>query len=180
MNLVRAMWTEESPVTFESDYHDVEELYLEPKPVQDGGPDVLVGGGGEDLTLKAVADLADRWNVPGVGPETFAHKLGVLEGHCETFGTDFDAIEKTVAQTVVIRDDAADAHEVYEDLQGETAAADPTPRGEYRGLIGTVEDVKEGVDEFEEAGAEMIVLRAERNDPETIDRLVEDVVPEMR
>ncbi|GGM68224.1 alkanesulfonate monooxygenase SsuD/methylene tetrahydromethanopterin reductase-like flavin-dependent oxidoreductase (luciferase family) [Halarchaeum rubridurum] len=179
VNLVRAMWTEESPVTFESDYHDVEELYLEPKPVQDGGPDVLVGGGGEDLTLKAVADLADRWNVPGVSPEAFAHKLDVLEGYCEDFGTDYDAIEKTVLQTVIVRDDEDDAHAVYEDLQNETAAADPTPRGEYRGLVGTPAQVKAGIERFEAEGAEMVMLRAERNDPETIDRLVEDVVPEM-
>ncbi|MFB6179820.1 MAG: LLM class flavin-dependent oxidoreductase [Halorientalis sp.] len=177
VDLIQAMWTKSSPLSHETPSHSVEDLYLEPKPVQNGGPDVLIGGGGEELVLKAVADLADRWNVPGVSPDVFAHKLDVIEGYCEQFGTDFDAIEKTVLQTAVIRDSAEAAHETYERLQRETAAADPTPRDEHRGLVGTPEDVIEGLETFGELGAEMVMLRAERNDPETIDRLVETVVP---
>lgn len=177
VDLLRAMWTEASPLSHDTPTHSVEDLYLEPKPVQDGGLDVLVGGGGEDLLVKAVADLADRWNVPGVSPETFAHKLDVLEGYCDRFGTDFDAIEKTVLQTAVVRDDREAAHEAYERLQGETAAADPTPRDEHRGLVGTPEDAIAVVEAFADRGAEMVMLRAERNDPETIDHLTDTVVP---
>ncbi|MFB6079772.1 MAG: LLM class flavin-dependent oxidoreductase [Haloferacaceae archaeon] len=177
VDLVRAMWTEPSPLSHETQTHAVEDLYLEPKPVQDGGPEVLIGGGGEDLLLKAVADRADRWNVPGVSPRTFSHKLDVLAGHCDRFGTDFDAIEKTVLQTVVIRETADAAHGAYERLQRETAAADPTPRDDHRGLVGTPDDVVRGIEAFADRGAEMVILRAERNDPETVDRLVETVVP---
>lgn len=179
VSLVRAMWREDSPLSHETARHSVEDLYLEPKPVQDGGPDVLVGGGGEDLLLKAVADVADRWNVPGVSPDAFERKLGILEEYCERFGTDFDAIEKTVLQTVVIRDSPEAAHDAYERLQRETAAADPTPRDDHRGLVGTPEDVLEGLETFGDLGAEMVMVRAERNDPETIDRLVKDVLTDM-
>lgn len=170
------MWTTPSPLSHETPRQRVEDLYLEPKPVQDGGPDVLVGGG-EELVLKAVADLADRWNIPGVSPAAYAHKLDVLAGHCERFGTDFDAIEKTVLQTAVIRDSADAAHDAYERLTRETAAADPTPREDYRGLVGTPDDVLDRLDAFADLGVEMVMLRAERNDPETIDHLVETVVP---
>ncbi|MFB6171050.1 MAG: LLM class flavin-dependent oxidoreductase [Haloarculaceae archaeon] len=179
VDLVRAMWGEPSPLSREMDYHSVADLYLDPKPVQAGGPDVLVGGGGEDLLLKAVADLADRWNVPGASPETFAHKRGVLERYCEQFGTDADAIEKTVLQTAVVRETTTAAHDAYERLQGETAAADPAPREEYRGLVGTPAEVCERLEAFADRGAEMVMLRAERNDPETIDRLLDEVVPEL-
>ncbi|SEO20592.1 Flavin-dependent oxidoreductase, luciferase family (includes alkanesulfonate monooxygenase SsuD and methylene tetrahydromethanopterin reductase) [Halorientalis persicus] len=179
VSLVQAMWRKSSPLSHETDRHSVEDLYLEPKPVQDGGPDVLVGGGGEDLLLKAVADLADRWNVPGVSPDAFERKLGILAEYCERFGTDFDAIEKTVLQTAVIRDSAEAAHDAYERLQRETAAADPTPRDDHRGLVGTPEEVLDGLETFDELGAEMVMVRAERNDPETIDHLVEDVLTSM-
>ncbi|MFB6163736.1 MAG: LLM class flavin-dependent oxidoreductase, partial [Haloarculaceae archaeon] len=177
VEIIEAMWTEASPLTKETPGHTVEDLYLEPKPVQDGGPDVLVGGGGEALLLKAVADLADRWNVPGASPEQFEHKLGVISEYCEQFGTDFDAIEKTVLQNAVIRADAEAAHETYERLQAETAAADPAGRDEYRGLVGTPQDVVDRLERFGDLGAEMVMLRAERNDPETIDHLVDEVLP---
>ncbi|MFB6106311.1 MAG: LLM class flavin-dependent oxidoreductase [Halobacteriaceae archaeon] len=175
--LVRAMWTRQSPLTYETPSFGVEDLYLEPKPVQDGGPDVLVGGGGEDLLLKAVADVADRWNVPGVGPDAFDHKCDVLAGYCDRFGTDPDAVEKTVLQTAVIRDTTAAAHEAYERLQAQTAAASPTPRDEYRGLVGTADEVLARLGAFADRGADAVMVRAERNDPETLDRLVDTVVP---
>ncbi|MFB6130424.1 MAG: LLM class flavin-dependent oxidoreductase [Salinigranum sp.] len=179
IRLVRRMWTEESPLTAETDFHSVSDLYLEPKPLQDPRPDVLVGGGGEQLTLKAVADLADRWNVIGVDPAGFAHKREVLADNCETFGRDVDAIEKTVLQTAVIRETTEAAHAAYERLRGETAAGDPAPREEHRGLVGTPAEVTETIEAFDEVGAEMVILRAERNDPETIDSLVDDVVPDL-
>ena len=180
VRLIEAMWTEESPVTYRGEHYEIEDCILEPKPVQEPRPDVLVGGGGEQLTLKAVADVADRWNVPGVSPDEFARKCDVLADHCETFGTDYDAIEKTVFQPAVIRETSEAAHEAYEEFQRETDAGEPTPREDYRGLVGTPAEVSEEIDRFEERGAEMVMVRAERDDPETLEYLLEDVVPDLR
>ncbi|RKD93447.1 TIGR03560 family F420-dependent LLM class oxidoreductase [Halopiger aswanensis] len=180
VELIEAIWTEESPVTYRGDHYEIEDLILEPKPVQEPRPDVLVGGGGEQLTLKAVADLADRWNVPGVSPDEFERKCDVLADHCETFGTDYDAIEKTVFQGAVIRETTEEAHEAYEAFQRETDAGQPTPREEYRGLVGTPGEVSAEIEAFEERGAEMVMLRAERDDPETLEYLLEEIVPDLR
>ncbi|MXR52271.1 LLM class flavin-dependent oxidoreductase [Halovenus sp. WSH3] len=176
VRLCRTLWSEPSPVSFDSESITVEDVIHEPKPLQEGGPEVLVGGNGEDLTLKAVADLADRWNAPAVSPDAFERKVDVLGEYCEAFGTDPAAIEKTVLQTAVIRDDREGAHEAYERVRSETAAG-PTPREEYRGLIGTPEDVIDRLQRFESLGAGMAMVRAERNDPETIDHLCETVLP---
>lgn len=175
-NLCRTLWTESSPASFESDSITVEDVIHEPKPRQDGGPEILVGGNGEQLTLKAVADLADRWNAPGVSPEAFERKVDILGDYCEDFGTDVGDIEKTVLQTAVIREDHEAAHAAYERITEQTAAG-PTPREEYRGLIGTPSDVIDRLVRFEELGAEMVMVRAERNDPETLDYLCETVLP---
>ena len=66
---------------------------LNPAPTRD--IPVLIGGGGEKVTLRIVAEHADIWHGFG-NVETIAHKLGVLRGHCEAVGRDFDEIEKSV------------------------------------------------------------------------------------
>jgi probable F420-dependent oxidoreductase len=66
---------------------------LTPPPV--GDLPILVGGGGEQVTLRIVAEYAQLWN--GFGPpERFAHKNRVLDGWCERLGRDPATIERTV------------------------------------------------------------------------------------
>jgi probable F420-dependent oxidoreductase len=57
---------------------------------------ILVGGGGEKVTLRLVAEHADAWNTFGP-PSNYAHKNGVLDQWCEKVGRDPAAIERTVA-----------------------------------------------------------------------------------
>ncbi len=67
--------------------------HLTPPPV--GDLPILVGGGGEQVTLRIVAEHADWWNTMGPA-ETFAHKSGVLERWCDETGRDPDSIVRTV------------------------------------------------------------------------------------
>jgi hypothetical protein len=87
------MWAEKR-TTFHGRYFHVEDAILEPKPMQKPRPPVMIAGGGEQLTLRAVARLADACNVGG-DPEMVRHKLSVLRGHCEAAQRDYGAIEKT-------------------------------------------------------------------------------------
>jgi probable F420-dependent oxidoreductase len=66
---------------------------LEPGPV--GPLPLLIGGGGERVTLRLVATHADAWNSFGP-PEVFRHKNGVLDRWCAEVGRDPAAIERTV------------------------------------------------------------------------------------
>ena len=66
---------------------------LEPAPL--GGLPILIGGGGEKVTLRLVARFADAWNTFGP-PENFAHKSAVLDQWCADLGRDPSEIERTV------------------------------------------------------------------------------------
>lgn len=176
IRLVRAMWTEESPVTYVGDHYQLEDAIVEPKPVRDPHPPVLVGGGGEQLTLRVTARLADRWNIPGRHPDTYAHKLDVLRGHCDDVGREYDEIEKTVANTVVVRETTEAAHEAYEEIMAGTAAG-PTPRDDYRGAVGTPAEVATEIEAFADLGVSLFMIKVPKNDPETIDRFIDDVLP---
>src|SRR5467141_4470611 len=106
VRLILAMWTEKR-TTFHGRYFHVEDAILEPKPVQKPRPPVMIAGGGEQLTLRAVARLADACNVGG-DPEIVGHKLGILRRHCEAEGRNYDEIERTsVISFVMARDEAA-------------------------------------------------------------------------
>ena len=76
---------------------------LNPAPV--GELPLLIGGGGEKVTLRLVAKYADAWNTFGP-PENFAHKSAVLDEWCEREGRDPSEIERTVA----VNDD--DVHDI--------------------------------------------------------------------
>ena len=64
VRLVLAMWTEKR-TTFQGKYFQAQDAILEPKPVQKPHPPVMIGGGGEQLTLRAVARWANACNVGG-------------------------------------------------------------------------------------------------------------------
>lgn len=67
---------------------------LNPPPV--GKLPILIGGGGEKVTLKLVAQHAQMWHAFG-DVDTFRRKDEVLRGHCEAVGRDPEEIERTWA-----------------------------------------------------------------------------------
>lgn len=79
--------------TFEGRYYQLKEARREPKPVQKPHPPFLIGGSGEQLTLRVVAKHANIWNFVAGPVEEFQRKLGILKGHCEAVGRDFSTID---------------------------------------------------------------------------------------
>lgn len=79
---------------------------LNPAPI--GSLPILIGGGGEKVTLRITAKYADAWNTFGP-PENFAHKSAVLDKWCDELGRDPSEIERTVG----INANDVDAVEAY-------------------------------------------------------------------
>jgi F420-dependent oxidoreductase-like protein len=98
--ICRAMFTEEAP-SFDGRYYRIEGALNRPRPVQAGGPPILIGGGGERRTLRLVAEHADACNLFG-DAGTVRHKLEVLARHCDDVGRDPTTITKTRLGTLVI------------------------------------------------------------------------------
>jgi len=96
--IIRRMWTE-SVVNFEGRYYQFSEIYCEPKPVQKPTPPFVLGGVGEQLTLRVVARHANVWNYPRypLGTvEEFQHKSGILDQYCAEIGRDPSTLIRSV------------------------------------------------------------------------------------
>ena len=101
--IYRSLCTEHL-TTFEGRYYQLKEARSAPKPVQQPYPPIVIGGSGEQLTLRVVAKHADIWNATSNDIEVFKHKDSVLREHCAAIGRDTNEIERSV-QFVVNYDD---------------------------------------------------------------------------
>ncbi len=100
LQIVKSMFTEHT-TTFDGKWFKVTEAMNYPKPVQAGGPPVMIGGSGERTTLRMVAQYADACNVFGE-PGQVRHLMDVLDGHCERLGRDPKTICRTRLGTLVV------------------------------------------------------------------------------
>ncbi len=111
------------PATFSGKHYRILNAYNDPLPVQKPRPPIMIGGSGERVTLKLVAQYADYCNVGG-DPPTVAHKYDVLKRHCDSVGRPFGDI--TLCNNiglVLARDDAQLAAKMekypgFGDIQG--------------------------------------------------------------
>ena len=93
--VIKRLWTEER-ASFAGKYYTLREAFCEPKPVQRPHPPITIGGGGEQLLLRAVARCADVWNYfPAPLPE-FERKSAVVDQHCRDCGRDPMTLERSL------------------------------------------------------------------------------------
>jgi alkanesulfonate monooxygenase SsuD/methylene tetrahydromethanopterin reductase-like flavin-dependent oxidoreductase (luciferase family) len=109
--LIKQLFTQDV-TSFKGRYYQLEEARCEPKPIQKPHPPLLIGGGGEQLTLRIVAEHADIWNYPNPRgtAEELKHKVAVLERHCADVGRDPASIRLSV-QPMVNYDDLEETTE---------------------------------------------------------------------
>src|SRR5215469_3857546 len=152
VQVMLGMWTQEEAY-FEGTYYQTRGAINQPKGVQQPHIPLLIGGDGEKVTLKLVAQYADACNV-GDDPTTVKQKLAVLKQHCATVGRDYESIHRTSTTFCLI----ADSDEL-------ARAQLPTERKARIGnkvttaLIGNPETIRQRLVAYEEAGVQELVLR---------------------
>ena len=140
--VVKRLWTE-TVANFDGKYYQLKDARCEPKPVQKPYPPFVIGGSGEQLTLRIVAQYASIWNFVGGSVDTFRHKIEVLEGHCAVVGRDPSTIERSIQERV-----------------------------NYNNL----EETRDGIRPYIEAGATHIILNLMAPYPENIAHRVTEAI----
>jgi F420-dependent oxidoreductase-like protein len=95
LQICQQMWSDDDG-PFQGTHYQLAETICSPRPIQQPGPKILVGGSGERKTLRLVARYADACNLFAPDAAVVAHKLDVLARHCEAEGRDNDTIRKTI------------------------------------------------------------------------------------
>ena len=159
---------DEHRTTVHGDHYDLTEAPLEPKPV--GPMPILIGGSGERVMLRIVAEHADEWNVWST-PERMAQKSEVLARHCEAVDRDPSSIHRSTQALL---------------FPGADGAATAAKFAEIRPAIGgTSEQLVDTVGQFVELGVdELIVPDFTLGEPTAAmavyDQLITEVAPAFR
>ncbi|HEV8402631.1 MAG TPA: LLM class F420-dependent oxidoreductase [Candidatus Limnocylindrales bacterium] len=128
LTICRLMFTEERP-TFEGRHYRIEAALNQPRPIQPGGPRIIVGGGGEQRTLRLVARHADYAHWFPLGMEVLRHKSELLGRYCEEIGRDPATVTRTVANPFLLVASEADAEarlaEVHPERRATLVVATP-------------------------------------------------------
>jgi F420-dependent oxidoreductase-like protein len=175
VEIVKAMWSQPD-VNYEGRHFTLDGAQCDPKPLQSPHPQVLIGGGGEQLTLRVVARLADASNFGGK-PEEFTHKCEVLQAHCADVGRDYDEIQKTWSPEVFIREDE------QEIIDGGTRSFVGEAFDSWRAgnLVGTPEQVVDKVQAYIDLGCTgFYPWCSDYPETESMRLLAERVIPEVR
>ncbi len=112
LRMAHAMWTGEQGTEedFQGRHYQATRLLNSPQSLSRPRIPIMIGGGGEQKTLRLVARYGDATNVFG-GPEKIHHKYEVLRRHCEDIGRPYDEIERSTLQSVNVHPSGADGAE---------------------------------------------------------------------
>jgi F420-dependent oxidoreductase-like protein len=160
IQVIKALFENDS-ASFQGKIYSLRDAPMNPKPVQKPMA-LLIGGGGEQRTLRMVARYATEWNVPIMqGLELYKQKLQVLEKHCEAEKRDPASIARSVMTGYISGENQA---EVDRKVQAAIANAPERfrrtdGRPPMTALWGTPSQIVEQIRELEDAGISRIMLQ---------------------
>lgn len=122
LQIVLQMWSD-TVAPYRGKHYQLAETLNQPQPVRRPRPPIMVGGSGEQKTLRMVAQYADACNLfDRLGAEAIGQKLDVLKGHCERLGRPYEEIEITTLGTAHLAPGAQSAADIIAHCRALAAA----------------------------------------------------------
>ena len=170
--IIHGLWNTPDGETFsfDGDVWHVSDSPALPKPVQAGGPPIVIGGGGATRTPRLAAKYAAEFNLPFADVDAFAAQCDVVRRACEAAGRDPRDLTYSIALVACAgADEAAVARR---------AAAIGREPGELRenGVAGTPAEIRAAIERWSDAGAERIYLQVlDLSDLDHLDTLADAI-----
>ena len=179
VELLKRMWDEEEDeVTYHGEYVTTDNVVCQPKPPRK--IPVLIGGAGEKVTLKLVAQHADIWNNLAGHQANLAHKMEVLKRHCDDVGRDPGEIVASQQCLVTIAADEASAAPMADRAQQIFGGHMGDPKGPLA-ITGTPDRCAEQIQKHIDLGCTMFVMEFfGRDTKEPAQLFADEVLPNFR
>ena len=178
--MLKLLWTQPKS-TWKGKYYALDDAPHDPKPVQKPYPELMVGGGGEKVTLKIAAKHADHWNVWG-GPQVLGRKGKILDEHCAAVGRDPKSITRSVNMALLITDKKDEVEQLAKTI--ETRMGRHAADARDTCLAGTPDQIRERLQQLKAAGCGVLFIPSMfRPLPELrrdLDRFIAEIAPAFR
>jgi alkanesulfonate monooxygenase SsuD/methylene tetrahydromethanopterin reductase-like flavin-dependent oxidoreductase (luciferase family) len=151
-----------------------------PKPVQKPRPELMIGGGGEKVTLKIVARWADHWNVWG-GPETLAKKGKILDGYCAEIGRDPKTILRSAVMVPLLSEDRAEIDKMQQIFMKRMGRDEASAKDTL--LVGGAAQMQDKLGKLSAAGVGLLFIPTMflgKDQLKPLDAFIEKVAPALR
>lgn len=167
LEIMKRMWTEPGPVSYQGKHYHIKDAYCEPRP--NPVPPIIVGGGGKK-TMRLAARYADWWNLPDANLATYRDRVSVLHQHCEDLGRDPATLRLTWFGRLVVGKTEAEARA----LGGEQWTTD-------NAFVGTPAQVVDQLQHFTGLGVDYFMVEVlGLPNPDVIGMVLEDVLPRIQ
>lgn len=185
IEVIKALWTKDE-VSFNGKHYQLDNATCYPKPIQDPGPPIVIGGIGERRTLPAVAKYADEWNGSTLNAQAYKARREILVSKCEEIGRDPTTLTYQVLTGIIVGHAQSELETRLQSLRAilcsqkpVIAASSPQDLIAHGWVVGTPSQVNEQLHEFIEAGAQRIMLEPYDNDDlEGLHIIGGEVIPE--
>ena len=189
VEIVQGLWGGE-PFSYSGKHYAIEEVRIDPRPIQQPAPPLMIAGGGEQVTLRQVARYADACNFGDLfqpenpftrdlmeGTSQIRARLDVLQRHCEAVGRPYDEILRThFVPWLMVAPTEAEVRDKFRRSFGDEMP--PTGRGV---VAGTPEQITTYYQARADAGMQYFVYQLlDGKDHETIRLVAEEVIPNVR
>jgi F420-dependent oxidoreductase-like protein len=177
VEIIHRMWTEDYP-RFEGRHYTIDGPINEPKGVRKPHPSLWIGGGGEKVTLKLVAQYGDACNVGNGDPEIIRQKLEVLKRHCDALGRDYDEIIKSTEINCVLLDGETDREQATASTRELLGVSYEEFSESY--WVGTSQEIAELLRPVIDAGIDYVILYMPRvaYDHRSLQQFASEIIPQ--
>lgn len=172
LEIISHLLHSEEPLNFKGEYYQLQEAVLLPRPQRAGGPPLLIGGNGPQLTLPLAAQYAAEWNAVLIGPEEFMEKNVRLDELLEENGRSPAEVRRSLMTRVEIGDQAALTKKFSQRSIDELR---------QRGMVlGTATQIVDSLGTWAEAGLQRIMLQwLDLDDMAGLETLAKEVLPQL-